>query len=260
VGIGYFGFHPNGVPADPNLPGSCSPSDYTEPDVPIDLLPNGRQAMLDSLGRTQPGGAAPTQPALQGALQYVAGWAAAHPQRRVAVVLATDSEPSGCTGHDYTTLSQVAAAGASGVPPIETFVIGIANAFWLNEVAVAGGTRQAFAMADADLSRRFYTALRQISTGRSALSCELTLPQPPAPVDFAQVNVFHTPLAGARRIIHAVNDVTECRPDTGGWYYVLGGLDIPIAIELCPVSCDAVTNDGGDMDIVLGCASIPPPP
>jgi hypothetical protein len=257
VGLGYFGFHPNGPPANPTEPGSCSPNDYATPDVAIDVVPNVRQPIIDSLGRNQPGGARPTQPALQGALQYATQWAVTHPDRAVSVVLATDGEPQGCTG-DIGTVSQLAAAGAAYNPRITTYVVAIGDVDGLNQIAQAGGTGQAFIVQDSNAGQQFLNALNQIRG--PGLGCEFTLPRTTLPVDYQKVNVIHAPPGGGQRIIYFVDGPGDCRPDTGGWYYLLDVLRNPTAIRLCPVSCTEVSNAGGRLDIAFGCFSVPPSP
>ncbi len=255
VGIGYF---PTGTSAtDPTDPGSCNASDYARPDVPIDVLPAVRQTILDSLGRNQPGGGTPTAPALQGALQYAMNWAVAHPARQTIVVLATDGEPQGCSGNDLNTVSQIAAAGAAANPPINTYVIGIGNVQGLNQVAQAGGTQQALVVQDANASQQFLLALRQIRG--SSVGCRFSLPQTPKPIDFTKVNVAYTTVGGEVHVIYHVNGPADCRADVGGWYYDTDAQGTPMAIELCPVSCREVTDGGGQIQVALGCTSVPPP-
>jgi hypothetical protein len=257
LGLNYFGLHPGGPPVDPADPGSCDPNEYVRPEVPIDVLPNGAHAIVESLTRNQPAGARPTRPALTGALLYASRWAITHPDHRVAVVLATDGAPQGCTDNDLTTVAELAAAGLAANPSIPTYVIRIGNVQGLDAVAAAGGTGQAFVVPDLNVNQRFLDALQQIAG--PTLGCTFTLPATSTQIDPTKVNVFHTPAGGARSVIYAVSSAADCRPDEGGWYYLRNAASRPIAIELCPVSCQRVTDGGGSIEIELGCASVPPP-
>ena len=172
VGLGYFGLFPPGMPPlDPTAPGSCNPGDYARPDVPIDVLPNVRMAIENSLNlHSTPGGGTPTLPALQGSMQYATQWAVAHPDRKVIIVLATDGEPQGCTGNDVNSVSQVAAAAATTNPQINTYVVGVGPSLQaLNQIAQAGGSNMAY-LVESGNTQQFLDALHSIR--RKATSCD----------------------------------------------------------------------------------------
>jgi hypothetical protein len=258
VGIGYFGFHPGGPPADLTAPGSCNATDYATPAVPMGVLPMVAQPIIDSLAANAPGGGTPTHPALQGAMQYATQWAVQNPTHKVVVVLATDGEPQGCTGNDIGTVSQVAQAGAAANPQINTYVIGVGNVQGLNQVAQAGGTNQAFIVQDANANQQFLQAMRQIRG--QALGCQFNIPKPMGMLpDFTKVNVEHTPTSGGAGIIYHVESAADCRADTGGWYYEKDASGTPTAIKACPQSCQKLVDGGGRVDIAVGCTSITPP-
>ncbi len=128
--------------------GNCNVSVYATPDVPIQLLPGVAPAITTSLNNHSPGGGTPTEPALQGAIQYAKQWATANPTRnglplKTVVVLATDGDPNDCSS-DVPGVSAIAASGFSGTPSIQTFVIGVGSSLTsLNAIAQAGGTSQA---------------------------------------------------------------------------------------------------------------------
>lgn len=258
LGLGYFGLHPPGSPpADPTSPGSCNPNDYARPDVPIEVLPMGGSAIVDSLRRRTPGGGTPTRPALQGAMQYAAQWATDHPARKTIIVLATAAAPQGCTSNDLDAVSQVAAAGAAHARQILTYVIGIGNVQGLNQVALAGGTTQAFAAPDSTSGQEILNAIKQIR-GRAA-TCEFLLPRPDGrQLDFSKVNVHHKPTGGNERAIYYVDGPADCGAETGGWFYVRDNLGTPASIQLCPASCTAVSG-GGTISLLLGCTSVRSP-
>jgi hypothetical protein len=251
LGVGYFGLHPAGSPpADPSAPGSCNASDYARPAVPIAVLPAGGAEVTESLRQRTPGGGTPTRPALQGALQYAAQWALAHPARKTVVVLVTDGAPQGCAGDDLTTVSQIAAAGVSQVPQILTYVIAVGGVQGLDQVAEAGGTQRAFTVDDSNTRQQVLDALKQIS-GR-VVGCEFTLPHADRPIDFGKVNVYHQPVGGRDRIIFYVDDPADCSVADGGWYFVRDASGVPASIKLCETSCDTVQG-GGSVSIFFGC-------
>ena len=73
------------------------------------------------------------KPALTGALQYARAWAAAHTDRKTVVVLATDGDPSFCSGNTVQDVANVAQAGFTATPSVETFVVGVGR--WVTRVA-----------------------------------------------------------------------------------------------------------------------------
>jgi hypothetical protein len=121
----------------------CDPAVYATPTIPLSLTAD-RTAITDALSRLSPGGGTPTRPALEGSLEYVEAWSASHKDRKVAIVLLTDGEPTGCTTNTPADVATVAATGFSGSHPIKTYVIGIGDALAaLDQVALAGGTTAA---------------------------------------------------------------------------------------------------------------------
>jgi hypothetical protein len=257
VGLGYFG---NQIPPPLLLePGSCNANDYARPDVPIEVLPNVRQRIIDSLNAHMPLGGTPTTPALQGAMQYATQWANMHVDRKTIVVLATDGEPQGCADqgvpNDIGAASQVAAAGAAANPAINTYVVGIGNVQGLNQIAQAGGSRMAYIVQGGN-GQAFLDAMKQIRG--IALGCEYEIPRPDGKLpDFTKVNMYHTPTGGSEGVIYHVKDANDC--GKGGWYYDRDPQGNPIGIKVCPDSCKQLVDGGGRIDIQVGCSSIPPP-
>jgi hypothetical protein len=258
VGLNYFGLHRQ-PPVDSLSPGSCDASDYARPDVPIEVLPNVQQKVIDSLNMRTPGGGTPTHPALQGAMQYVTVHASSYPDRKAVILLATDGEPQGCTGNDVTSVAQVAAAGAGAWPSITTYVIGVGPSLQtLNQVAQAGGSNQAYLVATGN-TQQFLEAMKQIRG--HAMGCEFSLPRGPTgqTIDLASLNLLHTPTGGGETIIYKVNRLGDCDPQLGGWHFNRDVQGNPITLELCPASCRAIVDGGGRLDFGVGCPSIPPP-
>ena len=192
-------------------------------------------------------------------------WAGAHADHKVVAVLATDGQPTQCEPLDAGGIASIA---ASGNPLISTFVIGVvapndSQAIdVLNEVAAAGGTQTAFLVdpQTQDVGTAFLDALNEIRG--SALACEYKVPQPEGgqTIDYAQVNVDHTPQGGSSGTVFYVGSEANCDPEQGGWYYDVdpaGGT--PTKILVCPSTCD-VFKTGGEVNIRVGCATVIAPP
>jgi hypothetical protein len=108
----------------------------------------------------------PTSAALQGASQWATAHQAAHPEEITAIVLVTDGEPAGCdtNANDIAAIANDAYTRSA----VRTFVIGLsgANETFLNQVATAGGTKQAFLVSDGTtVTSDLLTALDTIRDG-----------------------------------------------------------------------------------------------
>lgn len=253
---------------------SCAIADYATPAVPLQVLPAGRQAMLDSLDERYVDfySSTPTQIALQGAFAQVEEWQTAEPDKRSVVVLATDGIPEGCetildpdaSRATMNTIRTGASRGAS------TFVIGVlpeedetidglaeqiaAQTASLEEMATAGGTTQPFLVrANVNTSQAFLEALDQIRT--VALPCDYELPETTSNFDLVNVEVT---TSGTAKTLPKVDNLAAC--DDGGWYYdadETSANDTPTRVVLCPSSCDAAkTSSAERVDVVLGCPTI----
>src|SRR5689334_19037950 len=125
---------------------ACQVSEYSMPSAPLSLPPN-HQAVITDIGRQNPGGGTPTEPALQGASTIAQAWAKQNPGRTTIIVLATDGDPTGCTMNAVQDVANVAAMTLAGSPSIKTYVIGVGNSLTsLNSIAQAGGSGQAFVL------------------------------------------------------------------------------------------------------------------
>lgn len=237
----------------------CNVTAYATPLVPITPLPNPT-AFASAIDTTTPSGETPTQPALQGALQYASQVVGQNPGARVAVVLVTDGEPNGCGS----TVPNVAATAQGAAPGIPTYVIGIGkptDLTRLTTIAEAGTTNQAFfvapdAGADGSTAQQmeadFQKALAVIRG--ATISCDLQLPTPPAhqALDYGKVNVVYTGSNGQpSTLLYNAN----CSGNGQGWAY-----DDPVTpsrIQICAASCSTIQGDtlGATLDIALGCAT-----
>jgi hypothetical protein len=274
VGIGYF---PQGVPTTciagdpgcvcipfvnicaPVLGGSCLPTDYAIPAVPLSLPPQPSLLIGDIQQRAFAGGT-PTQPALAGTFDYLETWAAQNPGRKVVAVIATDGDPTGCTGNTPADVATLAANALSGPSRIQTFVIGVGRSLAnLNQVAKAGGTTQAFLTdTSSNLEGEFAAALESIRTLASPCAFEIPADTGEGVVDPNLVNVRFTPVGAAQPTVVAKTfggTASSCGPE-GGWHY--DNPSAPTRIQLCESSCKAAFK--ARMEVQFGCETIVQPP
>ncbi len=236
---------------------SCNVADYAMPEVEIGAL-NAAQvsALTASVNAHGPTNNTPTGPALQGAVNHAKAWEIAHPTHKVAVVFATDGDPTECDPQDIPSIANIAQVALNGNPSVPTFVIGVGPSLSsLNAIAAAGGTGSAFLVdTGGNVVQQFQAALAAIQD--SALGCEYTIPQPAqGMLDFGKVNVQYTPgNGGMPQVIGNVANAAACDPQSGGWYYDNNAM--PTKIILCDKQCTTVSADpNGKVDILLGCAT-----
>jgi hypothetical protein len=247
----------------PDFPGvcvggsdSCVVSDYATPDVGIGVLPANAGAIATSISSHGPTGNTPTEPALDGAIQYATSWANQNPGHATIVVLATDGDPNVCDS-DLPAINAIAMAGANGTPKILTFVIGVGGSVGaLNGIAAAGGTTNAFMIdQDPNVQQAFLDALNTIQG--QALPCAYLIPEPEGgeQINFNQINVYYTPSNGAEVVVPKVADAASCPADGLGWYY--DNPAAPTQILLCESTCGTISTDiGGSVRLVVGCDTI----
>jgi hypothetical protein len=199
----------------------------------------------------------------------------AHPERVVAVVLATDGQPNLCGNAQdrIGSAAQSAATALSGMPSVRTYVIGIIggssanggqgcdldpnppNKPDLDRVAQAGGTQGAFIVdpAAGDASAQFLDALSKIR-GAAVDPCQYIVPTTTTAgkqVDPGQVNVTLTPSGGTEQALLQSGSAASC-PSSGGWYYDNPGA--PTKILLCPATCNLVKADAkASVQVLMGC-------
>jgi hypothetical protein len=245
---------------------SCTAQDYATPAVPIAALPGAASAVTASLAAHSPGGNTPTSQALLGAIDQAKSYATANPGHSVVAVLATDGIPDECTPGDIPGIAQIAATGLTGSPGIKTFAIGVfapdaiaTGTSALNEIASAGGTKQAFIINSTgqNLEQQFEAALNAIRV--AALPCQYKVPVPDSgTADFSRVNVQYTSGAGVASGVPYVETSGQCGTGSG-WYYDVDptGGGTPTAILVCPGTCSTLESDSkGRVDVVVGCGTI----
>lgn len=251
VGLQYFGL---------NRPGtgevSCDADTYATADVEIAELPGNAEALTASLASHYPSNLTPSVPALEGALRYAKSWAVEHPERPTILVFATDGYPTECEQTDITYLEELAAEFANptdGSPRVPTFVIGIGQVANLKRVAAAGGTGQAFFVANCATAAADLTAtLERIANSPTICEFELPTAAEGEVVDYGKVNVTFTPEAtGLAEPLYRVGTTSSCSTK-GGWYY--DNSLAPTKVIVCPETCRQL--GAGVVDLVLGCETL----
>ncbi|MEZ4294383.1 MAG: VWA domain-containing protein [Polyangiaceae bacterium] len=236
---------------------SCNVADYAKAEVEIAPLGGGQTtALINSLNAHGPTNDTPIGPALQGAINHAKSWKMTHPGHEVAVILATDGDPTECNPSDIPGIANIAMAGVNMSPSVKTFVIGVGSSLSnMNAIAAGGGTGSAYLVdTGGNVIDQFKAALNAIQS--SALGCEYTIPAPAmGMLDYDKVNVQYTPgNGGAPQVIANVANAAACDPNTGGWYY--DNPASPSKIILCDATCTPVEADAsGKVDILLGCAT-----
>lgn len=267
VGIQYFAL-PNGA-IDPTL--TCPIPQYAVPEVEIAPLSTNGQNIINSIKSHSPTTFTPTEPALQGALDHMSAWAPAHAGRAAAVVLVTDGFPSQCDLEgDITQASQIinianrAATAYNGPYKIRTFVVGFENGAGLsnlNEIAAAGGTKQAFLIStsNGDIGSQFVTAMKSISN--TTLQCDFPIPtSADGGTTFnGLVSIIYTPSAtGTPQLIPYLGDnagISTCDLNgNNGWYYDAGNYQTATKLIVCPGTCALLADGSGTVSIRTGCA------
>jgi Mg-chelatase subunit ChlD len=244
---------------------SCSAADYARPAVAVAELPGAAAALGAALMAQMPDGYTPTSAALTGAIDQVRMLAAAHLDRRAAVVMATDGLPTSCDPKDIGGVAAIAAKAHAETPAIPTFVIGVfgadeqAAAGNLHLLAQSGGTSSARLVdANHDVTQAFLAALDDIRA--TAVSCEIKVPTMTAkgPVDFGNVNVRFTGGNGTQVDLGNVGDRSGCRPGQQGWYYDVDPTrGTPTRILTCDATCDLLRSDPkGRIDVLVGCKTV----
>lgn len=228
----------------------CNGPTYQAPIAADVALPDTTGKLGQTIAGLSGDGSTPTSAALSGAIEYAKGVSTKLAGKgKVAVVMATDGLPQGCSGDSIPSASSIASSAKATVP---TYVIGVGNLLNdLNALANAGGTSKAYIVSTANqtaVANDFATALSQIR-GQS-LACEYALPQAPQgqTLDFQKVNVQFTPAgAGAQTLAYS-----DGCAKADGWRY--DNAQTPTKILLCQSACDKAKADGtAKIDLVLGC-------
>jgi hypothetical protein len=229
----------------------CTSSKYSTALVNDITLPDSTQIgpMLDS--HVSNSGQTPTKDALTGAIALAQTIQTANPKDKVAIVLATDGIPQGCSdANNPTPAANAAKAVASTIP---TYVIGVGDQLSsLDAIAAAGGTTKAFTASTSTPSQTGAALSAAFATIRGAtMSCNFNIPAAPAgqTLDYAKVNVQVTTKGTPGTIPHS----QDCTDPTG-WKY--DNEAAPTQIELCSSACTGVKADAySSVNLILGCTT-----
>jgi hypothetical protein len=245
----YFGICSGAIAED-----SCTAADYAVAEVEIAPLPGVADELISSMNAHVPSTGTPTSAALQGAIDHAKSWATSHPSDVVAVVFATDGDPSECDT-DQNNINALAAAGYNGTPQIRTFVIGVGTSLTaLAGIAASGGTGQPYLVdTGGNVNQQVLAAMNEI---RGTASCQFLIPTPTSGApDYGQVNVSFTPMSGSAMTFPYVMSQASCPINGDGWYY--DDPANPTHIILCDQSCGTVKGTpNGSVSIMLGCTTI----
>ncbi|HET9953456.1 MAG TPA: hypothetical protein VFQ61_03070 [Polyangiaceae bacterium] len=256
----------------------CTATTYGTPAVAPMELPAGAAALNQALMARTPDGFTPTGPALKGAVQYAQERQRTNPDRKVAIVLVTDGMPGGfipnmppeeCKPVVIADVAKIVEAGATGMPPVPMFVIGVfgpcdlidknimpqAN---LDALALAGGTQKSVVISTSaeNIAQQLQDALKTIRT--TAISCQYALPTQDQAFDVNKVNVNFTSQATGKKVIKYVGTKAACDATEGGWYYDVDPMmALPKQILACDQSCSQFQGAAdGRVDILFGCPTV----
>jgi Mg-chelatase subunit ChlD len=232
----------------------CTVGDYAKPAVPVRLLPGNASAIEASLARTQPDGETPMVPALKGVMEYARALLIGDPTRTVAISLITDGQPEKCDPL-IQDVAAVAASGASGNPPVLTFVTALEDDLFaqgLDTVAAAGGSGRAIRVSTPATAAQqlvdSFTTLRE--TGRQ---CRFAVPtagdaQPTA----ADITVsLRATSTSPPRDASYVASASAC---SGGDAFWVDDPTKPAWVTLCPASCARVhAAPATHVEVTAGC-------
>jgi hypothetical protein len=234
----------------------CDEDTYARADAEIAALPGAATGLVSSIDDQSPGGQTPTVPSLRGAVRHASEWAASHDDQQVVVVYLTDGYPRGCDGesNDIATAEGIAEDAFQGDPSIRTYVLGVGpNLEDLNDIAVAGGTQEAFFVdTGADVTAQLTAALGSIRDDVT-VECTYTIPDPPPgqTLILEQVNVEYTNGDGVKEQIGYNATTGNCEE---GWQFAENNTQV----VLCGDTCEQVKSDpGARIDVAFGCARMP---
>jgi hypothetical protein len=270
AGIGFFG-----ISSQTSTKGasnsSCTATDYAKPVVPIAVLggtSGNATKIANAISQTSPATNTPTEPALQGAIDYASSWAKQNPTHKVIVVFATDGLPNGCNS-TVQGAANIAAAGVSASPSIKTYVIGVFGdkdcpggvstgqsctvVSNTNAIAKGGGTGSAFIVnASASTGEQFLGALNAIrAANQVGCNFKVTPPAKGTAIDFTRASVVYTPGTGTAQVLPWKSGAAACGT-ASGWYY--DSDTAPNQVLLCNASCNVVKADvAAKLDVTLAC-------
>jgi hypothetical protein len=245
----------HGNPRNCQRGGWCESSSYRAPDVEIDPMPQNGSALAGSLFAQIPFGPTTIRPALRGALDYTAAYAATNPRERVIEVLIAGGPPFECGPASVSDCAEVAASSNTRTYVVEYDYSGPS----LEPIAIrGGGKRFQFESRDRDIERRFAELVAEL---RDRPHCEYDLPST-SDFDLGRINVEFTVAAGAGSGVPTTLfqvDGREACNGGPGWYY--DRPDRPTRIVMCEDTCRRIHGPTeASVNIKIGCPTVPPPP
>ncbi len=236
-----------------SYPAFCSEAEYTAPDVAVTDLPSAQfGAALDATAPQAGKGGTPTMAALSGAMTYAQQLQKTVAKNAtVAVVMVTDGVPEVCSDKgDVGPASLIAFTNAATIP---TYIVGVGSDLAnLNQIAAAGGTKQALMVSVGDPTKTQTDLSAAINTIKvAAVSCDYAIPSAPdgETLDPSKLNVQYTPTGGVAQDL----DFDATCASGSGWHY--DDANHPTRIVACGTTCSSIKNVGGKVDMVFGCAT-----
>lgn len=261
VGLGFFGDHDVNSPNDQNV---CTVDAHADASVPIGVLPLSAPDLIGTLDASEPQGGTPTHLGIEGACEYTNGWKQQHPANKVVILLVTDGIPEHSCNANIAQAVDAAEECYDDGAGREIYVLGIeartggggnSSLGQLNDIAVAGGTEQAYLTDADDVAGSVLSALNAIRAD-AVIPCTLNIPEPPTgEVNDELVNVGICNAAGTT--VHTYNVEEEASCANGAWYFdQVGGERV---VQLCDETCDTVTVAGASLSLSVGCATVVTP-
>lgn len=254
VGLGMFGDHNVGNPNDPMV---CSVEAHADAEVPIGVLPGSAPDLIAALEAAEPQGGTPTHLAVDGACVYANAWREQNPSHKVVILLVTDGIPEHSCNANITSAVRAARECYDGGAGREIYVLGVEannnnSLAQLNEIADAGGTRQAYLTDANDVAGSVLAALNAIRADAS-IPCTLNVPKPDGgTVDYGKVNVGICDAAEQTVPTFFVDDPAKC--ERGAWYYE--GTGDNRVVQLCDQTCGVVGVSGASLTLSVGCNTV----
>ncbi len=232
--------------------GQCDSNKYVTPITAEVTLPDTTTIGPAIDQHVAQSGQTPTMNALDGAVKYANSiMMATGGKEKVAIVIATDGVPQGCSDDgSINPASNIVKTVAGTIP---TYVIGVGGQTGdLNTLASSGGTSKAFTASNSTPSqtgKQLSDALTAIRT--ATVSCNFDIPAAPTgqTLDYTKVNVQVTSKGTAATSPYS----PDCKDPTG-WRY--DNPTAPKQVELCDGQCGTVKADAySSVSLVLGCAT-----
>jgi hypothetical protein len=226
-------------------------SGYETADAAMGAIPN--RAISSLIDSTYTGGGTPLRDSLKGVVAQASAYAAAHPDEKTVVVVATDGEPSKCALPDYPNATQAAAevarirtdvSAVAATTPV--YVIGVGSSLtYLNSIAEGGGTGAATLVEVGDpaaTGAQFLATLKKIR--QDSISCNVNLPAPP---DGRKLDVNKVSVKSAGNVLTYSADCSAAN----AWRY--DSVTNPTQVILCDASCSTVRQSGKGLDVSFEC-------